>query len=567
MSSPLVQAPAEKLALLTRLREQKAKLDAEKMADLNVFALIGYEPTCIPRIAARKRIAKRLGITDWRDRSVEATGELPELCGKCPQELFHAAKESDVLFGGAAGGGKSVALVAEAVKWCSRYQGLRALLVRRSYGELAESILPALRKFGFCAQMGAKWNGAKYELRWPHGSLLTLRYLETLDDASRRQGSEVQWLGADEATLLVPGVLDFLRYERLRSGSGLPVVGVRVTANPGGPSHSEIKERYVTSTDNGRHTVTDDHGMTIRFIRSLPQDNPHLDPGYLKRLDAIPDSDRRAAMRDGDWDRFAGMMFPEFSEERHIVDPVSIPGSWSRYNGVDWGYAKPWAVLWNAVDEDGRVWVYREIYEAQVGEAEQAQRILAAEEPGETVITRYADDAMWNARGGEDVKPLADVYADNGVWLTPGGKGPGSRIQGWQRWHRYMAEWPACPMHRARGWETCPGIHIFTTCPNLKSELRSLPRAVTGNPEDADPNAPDHAMDAERYFLMNLGGGAQFFVSPPPSAPLGTEVMAEMGPWAVREEKDPLFKPDPERKQGAVQTWEQALAAMNGGGG
>lgn len=563
MAAPLVQASAEKLQALAKLRAAKARLDVEKLADLDVFSLINYEPACTPRVNERKRIAARLGIPDWRDPRVEETGLLPDLCGKCPQELFHAAKESDVLFGGAAGGGKSVALVAEAIKWCSRYPGLRALLVRRSYGELAESILPSLRKFSFGVALGCKWNGAKYELRWPGGSLLTLRYLETVDDASRRQGGEIQWLGADEATLLVPGVLDFLRYERLRSGGGQPVVGVRVTANPGGPSHSEVKDRYVTATDNGRRVVTDEHGMTIRFIRSLPQQNPHLDPGYLKRLDAIPDPDRRAAMRDGDWDRFAGMMFPEFSEERHIVDPVPVPASWDKGNGIDWGFAKPWAVLWNAVDEDGRVWVYREIYETQVGEAEQAQRILAAEEPGENVTVRYADDAMWATRGS--AKPLAEVYADNGVWLTPAGKGPGSRVQGWQRWHHYLSEWPACPLHRARGWASCPGIHIFTTCPNLKAELRALPRATTGNPEDADPNAPDHAMDGERYYLMNIGGGPKFFDSPPAAAPAGSQVMTPMGPWAVREDPADAAKRaarDPADRQGAVQTWDQAVASM-----
>lgn len=568
MAAPIVQASAEKLQALARLRAEKARIDTGKLADLDVFSLINYEPACIPRAAARKRIAKRLGVLDWRDRAVEETGELPDLCGKCPQELFHAAKESDVLFGGAAGGGKSVALVAEAIKWCSRYPGLRALIIRRSYGELAESILPALRKFGFCSQMGARWNGAKYELRWPGGSLLTLRYLETADDASRRQGSEIQWLGADEATLLVPGVLDFLRYERLRSGSGLPVVGIRVTANPGGPSHSEIKSRYVTATDNGRRVITDDNGMTIRFIRSLPQNNPHLDSGYLKRLDAIPDLDRRAAMRDGDWDRFAGMMFPEFSEDRHVVDPIPIPESWGKFNGVDWGFAQAWFVGWNAVDEDGRVWVYREIYETQVGEKDQAQRILAAEAPDEQVRVRYADDAMWARRSADaSVKPIAEVYADNGVWLTPAGKGPGSRILGWQRWHSYLAEAPACAMHRAEGWETCPKIHIFRTCPNLISELRSLPRATTGNPEDADPNAPDHAMDGERYFLINIGGGASFYDSPEPGRVLGAPApLAPMGRFAVEQtpgegpKRAPGSEPNPQ--QGATQTWEQALASM-----
>lgn len=568
MVKRVVEASPESLETLARLRAEKKRRDADKLAELDVFSLIGYEPTCIPRVEARKRVAKRLGIPDWRDPRTAETGELPDLCGKCPQELFHAATESDVLFGGAAGGGKSVALVAEAIKWCSRYPNLRALLVRRTYGELAESILPALRKFSFCAALGCKWNGVHYELRWPGGSLLTLRYLETVDDASRRQGGELQWLGCDEGTLLAPGILDFLRYERLRSGGGQPVVGIRVTANPGGPSHAQIKERYVTATDNGRRVVTDDYGMTIRFIRSLPQDNPHLDPGYLKRLDAIPDQDRRAAMRDGDWDRFGGMMFPEYSEDRHIVDPIPIPASWRKFNGIDWGFAKPWFVGWNAVDPDGRVWVYREIYETGVGEEEQARRILAAEADDEQIAVRYADDAMWVRRSADaSVKSVAEVYAENGVWLTRAGKTPGSRIQGWQRWHTYLAEYPACPLHRAMGWETCPRIHIFSTCPNLKSELRSLPRATTGDPEDSDPKAADHGMDGEKYFLLNLDGGAQFFASPEAPQPGPGELLTPMGQWAVREDPNAPVSTDPDKpKVGLTQTWEQALAAVRSAG-
>jgi hypothetical protein len=102
------------------------------------------------------------------------------------------------------------------------------------------------------------------------------------------------------------------------------------------------------------------------------------------------------------------------------------------------------------------------------------------------------------------------VYAENGVYLTQAGKGPGSRVQGWQRWHTYLKDGPACPHHRALGWDTCPMIHIFRTCPNLLHELENLPHATTGNVEDADTKAPDHAMDAGRYLLLNLGGGPQF---------------------------------------------------------
>jgi hypothetical protein len=568
MAGPLVEAPAEKLRILAELRAQKTALDAAKMAEIDVFAALGYEPNCEPRAAVRRRAAKRMGITNIFDARVTGAvkDDLPSLCGKCPQELFHSATEDAVLFGGAAGGGKSLALCAEGIKWCARYPGFRVLLVRRSYDELAESILPALRRFSFAAALGGKWNGVKHELRFPQGSYFTLRYLETLDDASRRQGGSIQLLLVDEYGLMGPGIVDFLRYDRLRSDGTLPVIGMRATSNPGGASHGEVKALFIEPTDYGRKAYRADNGQTVRFIPAKSTDNAHLDAGYLKRLDAIPDPNRRAAMRDGDWDTFSGAIFPELSQDRHVVEPMPLPASWEKVNGIDWGFTKPWAVLYLAVDEDGRAWVYRELYATQVGERDQAERILAAEEAGENITARYSDDSMWAVRG--DAKPLAEVYAENGVWLTPAGKGPGSRVQGWQRIHSYLAEMPACPHHRAKGWETCPRIHIFSTCRNLYTELKNLPYATTpGHLEDADPKAVDHAADALRYALLNIDGGAQFFDAPDPGPSLGqAQPLQPMGRFAVHEEPADLPKrapgSEPNPRQGATQTWEQALASM-----
>jgi len=436
----------------------------------------------------------------------------------------------------------SAALVAEGIRACARYPGLRVLLVRRSYDELNESIFPALRKFEFGQAAGGHWNGTERELTFTNKSVFRFRYLESLDDASRRQGGEYQLLLVDELTLMAPGVVDILRYERLRAAGDIPVIGCRCTSNPGGPSHGEVKARYIDATDRGAHVVTDEHGLSVRFIQAKATDNPHLDAAYHSRLAKIPDPARRAAMRDGDWEQFAGMVFVEYRHDRHTLDPIGLPDSWRRYNGIDWGFAAPWAVLWGAVDPDGRVWIYREIYQTRIGETDQALMILAAEAGDERVLIRYADDSMWNLEG--DAKPKADVYAENGVHLTKAGKGPGSRITGWQRIHSYMAEMPACPHHRASGWETCPGIHIFRTCRNLLAELRSLPYAKTGNPEDADTKAPDHALDGLRYFLVNLGTGPEFVIlGDTPKALLdGMEIPEQVGNFGIRrDETDEMF--------------------------
>lgn len=498
---PVILASPDKLRRLAELRELKRRREVERLKTLDVFTLIGYVP-------------------------------------HAKQQEFHASTESDVLYGGSAGGGKSAALVAEGLRACARLAGLRVLLIRRTYDELEESIFPNLRKFGMGEAVGGRWNGTARELRFTNGSIFRFRYLDTLEDASKRQGGEYQLLLVDELCLMAPGVVDILRFERLRAAGDLPVLGVRCTSNPGGPSHAEVKDRYIDATDYGAKTVTDEHGLSVRFIPARASDNPHLDHGYRARLDSIPDPARRRAMRDGDWDQFAGMMFKEYNHDRHTLDPIAVPAQWTRYTGTDWGYAAPYANIWAAVDEDARVWIFRERYATQVGEADQAKQILEAEDEGETVAARFADDAMWATRG--DAKPIATVYAENGVHLTPAGKGPGSRVTGWQRWHSYMADGPACPHHRSQGWASCPMVHIFRTCTNLIKELRSLPYATTGNVEDAAAGAPDHAMDASRYLLMNLGGGPKFPIIPEdtPSPLEGIEVLRQVGQWAIREDPE-----------------------------
>jgi len=431
------------------------------------------------------------------------------------QEVFHAATEYSVLFGGAAGGGKSRALLMQGLQDCLKYPGIRVGAFRRSYPELKESLLAELTACGFAAALGASWNGTEYELRFPNGSLLMFRYAESIKDATRRQGGQYQRLLFDELTLTPPDVVAFLE-SRLRSGrSDIPVLGVRAGSNPGGAGHGAAKAKYIEPTEYGAKVITDARGRTVRFIPSKLSDNPHVNPEYAADLNALPEQMRKA-FRDGDWDVFAGMMFPELSRDRHVLDPITLPATWRRYAGVDWGYSKPWAVVWAAIDEDGRAWIYRERYDTQVGEADQARRILDAE-AGEDIVARFADDAMWATRG--DAKPISDVYADEGVYLTRAGKGPRSRVTGWQRIHSYLADGPACSHHRAQGWDVCPKLHVFSTCPNWWAEMSSLPHATKGDPEDADSGAADHLADGTRYLLGNVGSEASFvFPSHTPAA-------------------------------------------------
>ncbi|MFI5831078.1 hypothetical protein ACIA6C_28155 [Streptomyces sp. NPDC051578] len=500
-ASPLLTAKLTKLRRLKTLQAEAQRRESERLRKIDVFGLLGYVPT--PK-----------------------------------QQVFHDATEFDVLFGGSAGGGKTVSLITEGIRACVRHPGIRVGAFRRTYGELKESLLAELSNYSYAAALGATWNGTEYELRFPNGSLLMFRYAESVKDASRRQGGQYQLLIFDERTLTPPDVCSFLE-SRLRSGrSDIPVLGIRSGTNPGGPGHGAVKLRYIQPTNYGQNVVQDERGRSVRFISSKLSDNPHVNPEYAADLQALPEK-LRAAFLDGDWDVFAGMMFPELKHDRHVLEPIELPSSWKRYNGVDWGFSAPWAVLWGAVDEDGRVWIYREIYQRGVGEAEQAQQILAAEAPGEHVAVRFADDAMWSTRG--DAKAIASVYADNGVHLTAAGKGAGSRVTGWQRVRTYLKEAPACSHHRAQGWVTCPMLHVFSTVTDLYRELSDLPHATKGDPEDADTTADDHASDALRYLLSNLGTGPEFLVLDQPPTVAESDHLQPLGStMAVRPDPDAL---------------------------
>jgi hypothetical protein len=469
---------------------------------------------------------------DWAEFAAKAfePRDVFGLLGYVPtpkQVEFHNATEFDVLYGGAAGGGKTKALLMDAIRDCDIYPGLRVGAFRRSYPELKESLIAELAQVGFAKKLGATWNGTEYELRFANGSLIMFRYAKSIEEATRRQGGQYQKLLFDERTLTPPDVVSFLE-SRLRSGRrDIPVLGIRSGTNPGGSGHGAVKTRFIKPTNYGAKVITDVRGRTVRFIPSKLSDNPHVNPEYAQDLQAL-DGKLRSAFLNGDWDVFQGQMFPELKRDRHVIEPITLPASWKRYNGLDWGYTAPWAVLWAAVDEDGRVWIYREIYRKQVGEADQAKQILEAEASGEHVAVRFADDAMWATRG--DAKAIADIYAENGVHLTQAGKGAGSRVTGWQRVRSYLKEGPACPHHRAQGWETCPNLHLFSTVTELYRELSDLPHATKGDPEDADTTADDHASDALRYLLTNLGTGPEMVILDAPAAEPIAEVLQPLGP-------------------------------------
>lgn len=455
-----------------------------------------------------------------------------------PQSRFLGLPDEniDVLFGGAVGGSKTFSLLLYALRACARYPGLQAFWFRRTFPELEHSVLRQLARIGYAQALGCRWRADKYELRFPGSSVLTFSHAKDLKEATAFLSAEINLLLLDERTTMPPDVVDML-YTRVRTGvPGVPVLGIRSATNPGNVGHSRIVTDYIEATGHGEREITDANNRRRIFIQSRIEDTPQLGQDYLKNLAGLPEKLRRAYL-EGDWTVFAGQVFDEWRYDRHVVRPFTLPESWKRLMGIDWGFANAWCALWLCADPDNRVYVYRERYATQVGETDQARQILEAEADDEYVPVRYADDSMWSSRGEE--KSIADAYADAGCHLTKAGKGPGSRRARVQRMHTYLGDGPACPAHRAQGLATCPMIHVFPGCANLIRTLPTLPHPQTGDVEDVDTSAEDHAYDALTYALVNLGSGPEFTVfgeqdKPNPVAEHLGEPLQPIGAYAYR---------------------------------
>lgn len=457
------------------------------------------------------------------------------------QQQFHDATEYDVFYGGARGGGKTVAVLMEAIRACIRYPGLQVGAFRRTYGELRDNLIKELGRWRYAKAVGGVYNGSEFELRFPNGSMIMFRYGETLVDATRRQGGQYQLLIIDERTLVSPEVVAFLE-SNLRSGQAeIPVLGIRSAGNPGGAGHGAVRDRYVEKTNHGRDVYEDEGGRSVRFIPSKASDNPHLDDDYHNRLNALPEG-LRAAFRDGSWESFGGQIFTEWRYDRHTVDPFQVPDIWRKHAGIDWGYSDPFCCVWAALDSDRRLWIYQDLTTRvnerttlQWSPEEQAKQVLSREGVAEWNIIRHADPSTGShTHGHETVK---SKWTEYGLTTVPA---VNDRLAGWQAIHHWLGDMPACPIHLAQGEITCPRLHVMRNCIEVIRTLPDLPyNRRAGAAEDADTHADDHMPDAVRYLIMGVGG-----ISPGPVSATGPKSRYDDDPRALPSDDRPVLTAD-----------------------
>lgn len=244
------------------------------------------------------------------------------------QAEFLVYEGREALFGGAAGGGKSVALLVAALQFVE-FPGYSALLLRRTFKQLskADSILSKAKEWLFpLRDRGVRWNGDEYKFTFPSGATLEFGHVEHEAAVYNYQGGAWAFVGHDEMTQFTPPMITYPR-TRLRRVVGSPVpIRSRGASNPGGVGHEFVKERYVKGKD-GRDPSTPDR----QFFPATLADNPHIDrDDYVRQLrDAGVDPITLAQLLRGDWDAVAGGRFRRdwfggFRRDRDSPDFVQV---------------------------------------------------------------------------------------------------------------------------------------------------------------------------------------------------------------------------------------------------
>ncbi len=222
------------------------------------------------------------------------------------QAEFLSCPDDEVLYGGAAGAGKSDALLVDALGTQERLNNprYRALIIRKTFPQLRE-LIDRSRVLYKQAIPSAEYNEASREWRFPSGAKLIFGYIDTDSDMYQYQGQEFQYIAFDELTLWAgPAPYKFM-WTRLRSSDPSLKCYMRATTNPGGPGHEWVRSHWAIP-DEGTSTFQKvPVGKSIirrRFISARLSDNPSLsDSNYGDTLLMLEDRQKRALL-DGRWD-------------------------------------------------------------------------------------------------------------------------------------------------------------------------------------------------------------------------------------------------------------------------
>ena len=455
----------------------------------------------------------------------------PLLEGLWPHLKSASAKQTAFLsldcleagYGGAAGGGKSDAILAAALQYAD-VPGYAALILRRSFSDLA---LPgaAMARSKEWLYGKARWSEREKTWSFDRGGTLTFGFLEAEDDVYRYQSSEYQYVGFDELTQFSESQYRYL-FSRLRRVKGVQVpLRMRWASNPGGVGHGWVKRRFI-----------DDPAPGVVFVPARVADNPGLEVDeYVRSLSHLPETIRQQLL-DGDWGAFEGAAFTLTDE--HLVEMFELPGSWQRFESMDYGLTNPTVFLAWAVDVDGNLVTFGSFYRPGLP-SETAPVILKLRQLWKTSAcwgdpsSLAAPTSTLNKFGSP--LTIEQEFADHGLAIARANNEPRA---GYTRLRELLKRDPERRFpdwHPRRGEPGSPRWFIVERqCPELVEQLRTAPLQPLDKRwagEMIDPHwegAHGHAVAAARYGAMSRPG--------PSTEPLGPlESEAERIAWLQRQ--------------------------------
>jgi hypothetical protein len=462
---------------------------------------------------------------------------------------------TEVLFGGAAGPGKSHLMRIAAIIWCSNIAGLQVYLFRRVREDLYKNHMEGPK--GFRALL-AVWEWAGWcrivgdEIHFWNKSVIYLCHCKTENDRFKYQGAEIHVLLIDELTHFTEKIYRFLRARVRMVGVKLPpeYVGkfprILCAANPGNIGHLFVKTTFISGCPpmKIRRMEPAEGGMLRQYIPARLEDNPSMladDPSYEDKLSGLGSATLVAAMRKGDWDVVEGAFFSEWSNEQHVLAPFSVPAHWLRFRSGDWGSASPYSIGWWAVVSDdyklpsvhgelspgadfrgrhlprGALVRYREDYGKKGGKLTATalgMRIAKAEERDPKLSFGVLDPSAFKEDGGPSIaerineellkKKLISFHeADNARVSRTDGNDRGGPMGGWDQMRGRLIGTAQKREDGSVDWSLGrPMIYTFATCVD---SIRTIP-VLQHDPhraEDLDTTAEDHAADDWRYACMS----------------------------------------------------------------
>jgi hypothetical protein len=460
---------------------------------------------------------------------------------------FHASPAKYRLFGGAAGPGKSKALLMEAVVQALHHPNVNTLLLRRTFPELEASLLHYFRR-DVPRSLYVAFHESKHLVEWTNGSTTRFGYCASEHDVYQYQGAEYLFIGIDELTLFTLRQWQFLTSRNRCAVPGTFPCMAGAT-NPGNIGHAWVKALWIDKqAAPGMERPEEYNPQDYDFIPARFFDNPiyAADKNYQKTLLALPTNLKRAFF-DGDWEVFAGQYFDRFDLGRNTAraEEVEWQPWWPRWISIDWGFEHPAATYWHAqapatfatggaregsfaADGDARgqpsscVVTYREYVTHRTSPRELAREIIARSlgseqrtaggfsvPPGslpmldsarEKIAAIYlSPDAF--ARRTDDAsiaEQMGDVFAEAGFPRpTPADD---DRIGGWMLMYQMLdaGEWLLT--------DNC--VELIRTLPTLVRDSARI--------EDVEKMDGDDAADAARYGLISRHAARRSGMARPP---------------------------------------------------